>query len=100
MLPRRTPRTSPGPIATCSRGSHRRCAGALGACHALELPFVFGTLHLAGVDRFVGAGPAADALSAEIMDVWSTFDAERVTLVGRPTTPYAGRRWCSAPRAD
>ena len=42
--------------------------GALGACHALELPFVFGTLHLAGVDRFVGAGPAADALSGQMME--------------------------------
>ena len=38
--------------------------GALGACHALELPFVFGTLHFARLcgATCVGAGPAADAL--------------------------------------
>ena len=47
--------------------------GALGACHALELPFVFGTLRLPGVDRFVGACPAADGLSGQMMDVWSKF---------------------------
>ena len=51
----------------------RAMRGALGACHALELPFVFGTLRLPGVDRFVGACPAADGLSGQMMDVWSTF---------------------------
>ena len=63
--------------------------GALGACHALELPFVFGTLHLSGVDRFVGAGPAADALSAQMMDVWSTF--ARTGDPGWPAYDAAGR---------
>jgi para-nitrobenzyl esterase len=69
--------------------------GALGACHALELPFVFGTLNAPLHDRFAGVGPEVSALSSEMMrawtafaktgdpsgkdarDTWSTFDAER-----------------------
>jgi para-nitrobenzyl esterase len=47
--------------------------GALGACHALELPFVFGTLDTPGIDRFAGTGPEARALSEEMMDAWLTF---------------------------
>ena len=47
--------------------------GALGACHAVELPFVFGTLDVPGMDRFSGKGPAADALSAQVMDAWIAF---------------------------
>ncbi|HUC37519.1 MAG TPA: carboxylesterase/lipase family protein [Acidimicrobiales bacterium] len=47
--------------------------GALGSCHALELPFVFGNLDLPGLDRFVGAGPDAQALSAQMMDAWLSF---------------------------
>jgi para-nitrobenzyl esterase len=47
--------------------------GALGSCHALELPFVFGTLNAPGLDRLVGTGPAADALSGQMMDSWLAF---------------------------
>jgi len=47
--------------------------GALGSCHALELPFVFGTLDSPGLTRFAGAGPAAEALSGQMMDVWLAF---------------------------
>jgi para-nitrobenzyl esterase len=47
--------------------------GALGACHALELPFVFGTLDAPGIDRFAGTGPEAQALSAQMMDAWLGF---------------------------
>jgi para-nitrobenzyl esterase len=47
--------------------------GALGACHALELPFVFGTLDAPGIDRFAGTGPEAQALSAHMMDAWLGF---------------------------
>ena len=45
--------------------------GKLGSCHALELPFVFGT-H-AGVPGFAGSGPAADALAEATMDTWLAF---------------------------
>jgi para-nitrobenzyl esterase len=47
--------------------------GALGACHALELPFVFGTLDAPTMDRFAGSGPDAEALSARMMDAWLAF---------------------------
>jgi para-nitrobenzyl esterase len=47
--------------------------GRLGACHALELPFVFGTLDAPTIDRFAGAGPEAEALSRRVMDAWIAF---------------------------
>lgn len=47
--------------------------GALGACHALEIPFVFGTLGVPTMDRFAGTGPAADELSRQMMDAWLSF---------------------------
>jgi para-nitrobenzyl esterase len=47
--------------------------GELGACHAIELAFVFGTLDAPGMDRFAGAGPAAERLSARTMDAWLAF---------------------------
>jgi para-nitrobenzyl esterase len=47
--------------------------GMLGACHALELPFVFGTLDAPMQDRFAGTGPAVQALSAEMMGAWTDF---------------------------
>ena len=45
--------------------------GALGSCHALELPFVFGT-H-ATAPEFCGSGPVADAFSELTMDTWLAF---------------------------
>jgi para-nitrobenzyl esterase len=45
--------------------------GALGACHALELPFVFGTQRL--VPAFAGKGPDADALATKVVDAWLAF---------------------------
>ncbi|MDE2745131.1 MAG: carboxylesterase/lipase family protein [Chloroflexota bacterium] len=45
--------------------------GALGSCHALELPFVFGT-H-AAAPEFCGSGPVADAFSELTMDTWLNF---------------------------
>ena len=47
--------------------------GALGSCHALELGFVFGTNHLAGMRRFAGEGPAAEKLAIEMQDAWFAF---------------------------
>ena len=43
--------------------------GVLGACHALEVGFVFGN-HDAS---FCGSGPEADVLSAKIQDAWTSF---------------------------
>jgi para-nitrobenzyl esterase len=41
----------------------------LGACHALEIGFVFGTHD----DTFCGSGPEADRLSESIQDAWTSF---------------------------
>jgi para-nitrobenzyl esterase len=43
--------------------------GILGACHVLEIGFVFGTHD----EKFCGAGPLADKLSANIQDAWLSF---------------------------
>lgn len=47
--------------------------GELGACHAIELPFVFGTLDAPGMDRFSGSGPDAEQLAERMMDAWLAF---------------------------
>jgi para-nitrobenzyl esterase len=43
--------------------------GVLGACHALEMGFVFGTHD----DLFCGTGPEADRLSETMQDAWTSF---------------------------
>ena len=43
--------------------------GILGACHALDVGFVFGTLD----DNFTGSGEEARALSRKIQDAWTGF---------------------------
>ena len=43
--------------------------GRLGACHTLEIGFVFGNYD----ERFCGAGPDADALSQKMQDAWIAF---------------------------
>ena len=43
--------------------------GVLGACHALEIGFVFGNFD----DNFCGSGPAAEALSRKMQDAWFSF---------------------------
>jgi para-nitrobenzyl esterase len=47
--------------------------GALGSCHALEIPFVFGTLGTPAMDRFAGTGPDAQRLSDQMCDAWAAF---------------------------
>jgi para-nitrobenzyl esterase len=47
--------------------------GRLGSCHALDVPFVFGSLGLQGMGAFVGTGPAATRLSERMMDAWLGF---------------------------
>src|ERR1700678_3326786 len=47
--------------------------GVLGACHALEIGFVFGTNHLVGMNHFAGEGPAAEKLAGEMQDAWLAF---------------------------
>jgi para-nitrobenzyl esterase len=66
--------------------------GALGACHAVELPFVFSTLGAPGMAEFSGSGPEAERLSEVVMDSWAAFARS-----GDPSTPPAIPRW---PRHD
>lgn len=47
--------------------------GWLGACHAVEIPFVFGNFDPPGIAKFAGAGPDADALAAAVMARWAAF---------------------------
>lgn len=47
--------------------------GAFGACHAMELGFVFGTHSLPGADNFFGKGPEADAINQAMMQAWTSF---------------------------
>jgi para-nitrobenzyl esterase len=47
--------------------------GILGSCHALELPFVFGTYNLPKIDEFAGKGPEVEKLSQKTMDAWISF---------------------------
>jgi para-nitrobenzyl esterase len=47
--------------------------GVFGACHALELGFVFGTHNLPGADNFFGKGPEADAINRAMMQAWTSF---------------------------
>ena len=43
--------------------------GVLGACHVLEVGFVYGNYN----DTFCGSGPEADRLSRCIQDAWTSF---------------------------
>ena len=54
--------------------------GMLGSCHALDLPFVFGTLEHPMLRPFVGKGPEARALAERIQDAWIAF-----ARTGRPS---------------
>ena len=47
--------------------------GVLGSCHALEIPFVFGTVHNPAVQTFSGGGDDAFALSAAMRRAWTGF---------------------------
>jgi len=47
--------------------------GVLGACHAIELPFVFDALHHPGAENFAGKGPEAERLAAACVGAWSAF---------------------------
>jgi para-nitrobenzyl esterase len=46
--------------------------GALGSCHALELPFVWNTLS-DGAAGFTGGGPEAQGLADEMHAAWTAF---------------------------
>src|SRR6185436_13323720 len=47
--------------------------GVMGACHALDLPFVFGNLDAPGMPAFAGEGADAQAVAESMMDAWCAF---------------------------
>lgn len=47
--------------------------GGLGACHALDVPFAFGTHADPRIAPFAGSGPNADRLAARVQDAWLAF---------------------------
>jgi len=47
--------------------------GQLGACHALEIPFVFGNVHRPQIAAFIGGGPEAEALAGSMQAAWLAF---------------------------
>jgi para-nitrobenzyl esterase len=59
--------------------------GRLGSCHALELPFVFGTFGLPGLGAFVGGGEEVARLSRHVQDAWLAF-----ARTGDPSQPALG----------
>lgn len=70
--------------------------GLLGSTHALELPFVFGAVHVPVVQMFSGGGPAADTLSRQMQMAWLAFATR-----GDPSHEGIGewRQWEPAGRA-
>jgi para-nitrobenzyl esterase len=60
--------------------------GALGSCHALDLPFTFGNLDSPEMRRFAGTGPAVVALAESWMDATIAFARS-----GDPSHPGIGR---------
>jgi len=59
--------------------------GVLGACHALELPFVFGKLSIPSLALFAGSGREAEQLSGRMQDAWLGF-----ARTGDPSHPGIG----------
>ncbi len=47
--------------------------GLLGACHAIDLPFTFGTQGEPGIVEFAGQRPEAKRLAERMMDAWIAF---------------------------
>jgi para-nitrobenzyl esterase len=65
--------------------------GAFGACHALEMGFVFGTYD----DFFCGTGPTSDRLSQSIEEAWTAFARTGSPSGGSMGTwpAYGDERW-------
>jgi para-nitrobenzyl esterase len=59
----------------------------LRACHAIDLPFTFGTFDVGTWGAFVGAGPGASAVGAALRARWAAFAAGE-----EPWPPYEPSR--------
>jgi para-nitrobenzyl esterase len=60
----------------------RAFGGALGACHAMELPFVFHRADDPRLAMFLGEGPVPADLADQVQDAWISFARS-----GDPNTP-------------
>ncbi len=69
--------------------------GFLGSCHALDIPFVFGTVHHPLVQTFSGGGDDAFELSAAMRRAWTSFAMVGFSCSGR-RRPRRGLRDGSA----
>lgn len=52
--------------------------GALGACHAAEVPYVFGNVRAPSGIVWCGSGPEVDQLSARVVGAWTSFARDGV----------------------
>jgi para-nitrobenzyl esterase len=59
--------------------------GLMGACHALDIGFTFGTHNKGLVGAFFGTGVAAEALARDMMESWIAF-----ARAGDPSTSATG----------
>lgn len=59
--------------------------GLMGACHALDIGFVFGTHNQRLAGAFFGTGAAAEALSRDMIESWTAFARS-----GDPSTAATG----------
>jgi para-nitrobenzyl esterase len=62
--------------------------GFLGSCHALEIPFVFGTVHNPAIQGFCGGGDEAFELSDIMRRAWTSF-----ARTGSPGEPAEWPVW-------
>lgn len=56
--------------------------GKLGACHSLDIPFIWGTYEAENMPRFCGTGPEVETLSSLMMDIYLAFARH-----GNPNNP-------------
>lgn len=71
--------------------------GILGSCHALDIPFVFGTVHNPAVQVFAGSGDDAFALSQIMREDWAGF--ARSGVPGRSGPPRRSEQSDSSSRS-
>jgi len=68
--------------------------GLLGACHVVDVPFVFGITGSPAGQFFTGGGAAAEALSLPVMAAWAHFARHGVPgdVDGAPWPAYGAQR--------
>ena len=69
--------------------------GLLGACHGVEIPFVFHTLHVPTAEVFLGDGPEQESIADAVHGAWVRF-----ATTGDPGWPRYDLRLRSTMRFD